>query len=49
MAKTTTPGYVNRNGQVVVRDTGLPGTDYGARIYVLRCPECKYEYGANGD
>jgi hypothetical protein len=45
---TTDPGYVNRNGQVVIRATGLPGTDYGQYIYVLRCSHCAYEYGANG-
>lgn len=27
MASTTQPGYVNRNGQVVVQGTGLPGND----------------------
>lgn len=36
-AKTTTPGYVNRNRQAVVRDTGLPGNDHLQRIHVLRC------------
>src|SRR5690606_17300415 len=46
--RTTETGYVNRNGQVVLRDTGLPGTDHGQKIYVLRCPKCETEYGANG-
>ena len=46
--KTTDPGYVNRNGQSVVRATGLPGTDHGQSIYVLRCGSCQREYGANG-
>ena len=45
---TTTPGFENRNRQVVVRPTGLPGTDHGQSIYVLRCFECRNEYGANG-
>jgi len=45
---TTTPGFENRNGQVVVRATGLPGTDHGQSIYVLRCLACRNEYGANG-
>jgi hypothetical protein len=34
-ATTTKPGYVNRNGQVVTRNTGLPGTDHGQSIYQL--------------
>ena len=46
--KTTKPGYVNRNGQVVVKATGLSGTDYGQYIYALRCSKCEWEYGANG-
>ena len=45
---TTKPGYMNRNQQAVVRGTGLPGTDHGQSIYVLRCGQCHYEYGANG-
>jgi len=45
---TTEPGYTNRNGQVVVRATGLPGTDHGQRIYALHCTNCGTEYGANG-
>ena len=45
---TTEPGYTNRNGQVVVRATDLPGTDHAQRIYVLRCTKCRGEYGANG-
>lgn len=45
---TTTPGYTNRNGQVVVRGTGLAGTDHGQYIYVMRCSKCSTEYGANG-
>lgn len=47
-ASTTQIGYVNRNGQEVVRATDLPGTDHFQRIYVLRCRECGCEYGANG-
>lgn len=46
--ETTTPGYVNRNGQIVVRATGLSGTDHGQYVYVLRCDKCETEYGANG-
>lgn len=46
--KTTVPGYENRNGQRVVRDTGLPGTDHGQRVYELECGSCGHTYGANG-
>ncbi len=45
---TTRPGYKNRNRQVVVRTTGLEGTDFGQKVYVLRCGVCGHEYGANG-
>jgi len=46
--KTTDVGYENRNGQVVMRPTGLQGTDHLQYIYVLRCAKCGEEYGANG-
>jgi hypothetical protein len=45
---TTQPGYTNRNGQVVIRPTQLPGNDHLQFIYVLRCGGCDSEYGANG-
>jgi regulator of replication initiation timing len=45
---TTAPGYVNRNNQVVIRDTGRPGTDHLQRIYQLGCSLCGNVYGANG-
>lgn len=45
---TTRPGYENRNRQLVVQRTNLPGTDHRQRIYVLRCLDCSTEYGANG-
>jgi hypothetical protein len=45
---TTQPSYTNRNGQVVVRPTKLPGNDHLQFIYVLRCARCESEYGANG-
>jgi hypothetical protein len=47
-AGTTQVGYINRNGQEVVRPTGKPGTDHGQYVYVLRCRTCGHEYGANG-
>lgn len=46
--RSTQAGYENKNGQVVVRATGLPGSDHGQSIYVLRCRPCGEEYGANG-
>jgi hypothetical protein len=46
--RTTAPGYQNRNGQTVLRSTGLAGTDYGQSVYVLQCDRCRHEYGANG-
>lgn len=45
---STQPGFTNANGQTVIRATGLPGTDYGQSIYVLRCAQCASDYGANG-
>lgn len=41
-------GYRNRNGQVVVEATELPGTDSNQKIYVLKCEHCGFEYGSNG-
>lgn len=48
MAVTTTPGYVNGRGRVVLGPTGRPGTDHGQSIYVLSCGRCAQVYGANG-
>ena len=45
---TTQIGYVNRNRQVTVRATDLPGNDHLQKIYVLQCEHCRHEYGANG-
>lgn len=45
---TTHPGYVNRHGQVVIRNTGLPGTDHLQFIYQIGCSLCGHAYGANG-
>ena len=47
-AGTTIRGYQNRNGQVVVRRTDVPGNDHNQRIYVLHCNGCGHQYGANG-
>jgi len=45
---TTEIGYLNPNGQIVIRDTGMPGTDKFQRIYQLACSKCGHNYGANG-
>jgi len=45
---TTEIGFKNRNAQVVVRPTGLPGTDHNQRVYELECQKCGHKYGANG-
>jgi hypothetical protein len=45
---TTTVGYVNPNGQVTIRSTGLPGTDHLQYVYQLACSHCGENYGANG-
>jgi hypothetical protein len=44
----TCTGYVNRNGQVVVRNTRAPGTDKNQYIYQIACSHCGHAYGANG-
>lgn len=46
--KTTSPGSENRNDQVVIRNTGLPGNDHVQTIYELKCSHCSHVYGANG-
>ncbi len=46
--QTTHPGYRNKNGQVVIRNTGLDGTDHLQKVYQLGCSKCGYVYGANG-
>ena len=46
--KTTENGYQNKNGQVVVRPTGLQGSDHLQKVYVLKCGRCGFKYGANG-
>ncbi len=45
---TTDPGYNNKNNQTVIRKTDLPGNHHNQKLYVLRCEECRHEYGANG-
>lgn len=48
VAPTTAPGYINKNGQKVLRKTDKPGNDHNQRVYVLSCGECRQDYGANG-
>ena len=48
MAYSTSPGWENRNSQVVIRNTGLEGTDSGQSVYELECKHCRNRYGANG-
>ena len=48
MPPTTIPGYVNHNGQRVVRKTDLPGNDHLQKTYELQCGHCEGSYGANG-
>ena len=47
-AGTTEPGFRNRNGQVVVKRTDIPGNDHNQYVYVLECSICGQRYGANG-
>jgi hypothetical protein len=46
--KSTVPGATNRNGQQVLRRTGLNGNDHNQKVYVVRCTRFAREYGANG-
>ncbi|GAD55830.1 hypothetical protein [Limimaricola cinnabarinus] len=47
-ARTTRPGFVNRNEQEVLRKTDLHGNDHNQLVYILRCQRCGECYGANG-
>ncbi|MDT8854926.1 hypothetical protein RNZ50_07820 [Paracoccaceae bacterium Fryx2] len=46
--KTTKLGYVNKNGQEVLKATDLPGNDHNQVVYVMSCGSCGKRYGANG-
>jgi predicted Zn-ribbon and HTH transcriptional regulator len=48
MANTTVSGYINRNRQKNVGETGEPGTDHMQQLYLMKCLDCGYEYKANG-
>ena len=45
---STRPGFVNHRGQVVIRNTGLRGTDFAQNVYQLGCSICGHIYGSNG-
>ena len=48
-APTTTPGFENPNGQVVVANTGFASETFsGQSVYRMRCRHCGFEYGSNG-
>ena len=47
-APTTQTGYVNRNGQVTIRNTDLAGNDHLQDTYQLACSHCGHNYGSNG-
>jgi hypothetical protein len=44
---STAVGFVNKNGQVVIRKTDLDGNDHRAKVYQLGCSICGHVYGAN--
>ena len=45
---TASTGYINRHGQVTIRNTGATGTDHLQYVYQLTCSKCGHSYGANG-
>jgi hypothetical protein len=45
---TTRIGFVNSNGQEVMRRREKRGTDYLQYVYVLKCKHCGNEYTVNG-
>lgn len=42
------PGEINANGQQLFRVTGAKGSDFNARVWVLKCRRCGEVYGCNG-
>ena len=46
----TDPGRVNRHGQINLGRTRprRPASDFGQSVYVMHCPVCVKNYGANG-
>ena len=48
-ARTTLPGFVNKNRQQVIANTGRPSTSFtGQIIYRMKCEACQEVYGSNG-
>lgn len=48
MAYSTVTGYINKNNQQNLGETGQEGSDYGQHFYKMKCLKCGYEYKANG-
>ena len=47
--RSTDPGYVNGNGQIVVARTGFPSESrQGQIVYRMRCGACGFQYGSTG-
>lgn len=47
--RSTDPGYVNANGQMVVARTGFRSElRDGQVVYRMRCGPCGFEYGSAG-
>jgi plasmid stabilization system protein ParE len=46
--RATTPGFVNHNGQEVMRAVNVLGTEHSQRVYELRCRTCEHRYGSHG-
>ncbi len=42
-------GEVNKNGQQVTEKTALKSSTHAfAKVWMMKCTRCGYEYGANG-
>jgi len=48
LRRTTSSGFENRDGQIVVMPTSKSGTDHNQYIYILRCKHRGTIYDANG-
>jgi hypothetical protein len=47
--QTTTPGFRNKHGQIVISRTGFPSQTFpGQTVYHLRCAHCGHDYGSAG-
>lgn len=47
--QTTTPGFRDKHGQIVISRTGFPSESFsGQTIYHLRCAHCDHNYGCAG-